>query len=192
MIDYADLKAVKYFTFLPDEVNEILEKVEKDIFKRLDLLRQYKCKNYEQYNERFPHCKMNYHLVIIEELMILNKDKDIMKTLKRCLSVCRATGTYFILTSQRFDANTLDGAVKTNCDLRISFKVKSKIDSMIILDEAGAEQLNEKGRCLFNDNGEFKEVQCFYVLDIEITEQIEKYPKKEIRNEVKLEREWLN
>lgn len=191
--DYADLKQVRDFTFLPDEVYSILDKVEKDIFNRLNKIRNAKCKNYTEYNSKFPQSKINYHVVILEEIMSLNKDKDVMKTLKRCLSVCRATGTYFVLTSQRFDATVIDGAIKTNCDLRISFKVKSKTDSLIILDEVGAENIVDKGRCIFNTDGELQEVQCFYVTNEQIQSEINKYPLKEDNSDlISQEREWFN
>ena len=191
--DYADLKQVRDFTFLPDEVYSILDKVEKDIFNRLNKIRNAKCKNYTEYNSKFPHSKINYHVVVLEEIMSLNKDKDVMKTLKRCLSVCRATGTYFVLTSQRFDATVIDGAIKTNCDLRISFKVKSKTDSLIILDEVGAENIIDKGRCIFNTDGELQEVQCFYVTNEQIQTEINKYPLKEDNSDlISQEREWFN
>lgn len=179
LITYEELANVRDFVFFPDEASTALRKVEADILARLNKIRGVRCKDYNQYNERFPQKKIKYHIVIIEELMSLNKNKEVMEILKRCLSICRSTGTYFVLTSQRFDAGTIEGAVKTNCDIRISFKLKSRTDSMIILDEIGAEQIHAKGRCLFNDNGLLRQIQCFYIDTNKLDDMISHYPKKE-------------
>lgn len=53
---------------------------------------------------------------------------------------------------------------------RIAFKVSSKIDSRIILDAIGAEQLNGKGDALISHNGELIKLQCAFVN----TQEIEK------------------
>lgn len=182
LYDYRNLECVRKFTYDPDDVVPTLQEVERDIFTRLNKIRSKGCRNQLEYNQKYKN-KMKYHIVIIEELMTLCKDKDVMKLLKKCLSVCRATGTYFVLTSQRFDATVIDGAVKANNDIKISFRVANQIDSRVILDENGAELLQAKGRCLYNNYGEVKEIQCFYVDTNEIENMISKYPTKQVQIE---------
>ena len=53
-------------------------------------------------------------------------------------------------------------------DLRIAFRVSSKVDSMVILDRTGAEQLLGRGDMLFSQNNEIIRGQGALVTDEEI------------------------
>ena len=117
--------------------------------------------------------------------MALGKQKEVMEILKRCLSISRATGIYFILTSQRFDITVLDGSIKANHDNRITFKVASEVDSRVILDQKGAELLTEKGRALYYNSGVITEVQTMYVDTEKLDGYLSEFPKKEIKKETK-------
>lgn len=178
LIDYSSLNCVRKFTYEPDEVANVLKEVYSDIFNRLHKIRSKGCRDHLSYNKKNKD-QIKYHLVVIEELMVLGNDKEVMKILKKCLSICRATGTYFVITSQRFDVKTIEGSVKANCDIRLSFMVGNQTDSRVILDAGGAELLQNKGRCIYNRYGILKEIQCFYVDVDEIEDMLSKYPTKQ-------------
>ena len=184
LFSYANLQCVNDFVYEPKNVVPALLKVEKEINNRLIKIRDKGYKNTIEYNK---HCKdkINYHLVIFEELMALGKQKEVMEILKRCLSISRATGIYFILTSQRFDITVLDGSIKANHDNRITFKVASEVDSRVILDQKGAELLTEKGRALCYNSGVITEVQTMYVDTEKLDNYLSEFPKKEIKKETK-------
>lgn len=184
LIDYKDLKSVKSFTYKQEKVLSILEGVYDEINSRLLKIRSKGYRNTIEYNR---HCadKMKYHVVVFEELMPLGKDKAIMGIMKKCLSLGRASGIYFVTTAQRFDSTVIDGAVKANNDQRVSFKVGNRTDSLVILDEVGAELIQNKGRCLYSCCGEIKEVQCFYVnTETELKGYISKFPIKQKQHKV--------
>lgn len=195
LIDYQSLKVTKEFVYRPTEVLDVLDDVETLIETRLHMIRDNGCRNMIQYNKTYPNKKLKYHIVMFEELMAMGKDKKVMAKLKKCLSISRAVGVYFVITSQRFDADTIDGAVKANFDLRLTFRVASEVDSRVILGCNGAEKIKDKGRCLLNTCGEISEVQCFYVdtekLELHLN-KFDKVHKKYSKNIINVDKDAYN
>lgn len=91
-------------------------------------------------------------IVCIDEVWLLKKDNEVMQLLDDISAIGRALGVYLILSMQRPDATVLDGALKNNLNVRISFKQTNKINSKIILDEGGAERLPCPGRGIVKTN----------------------------------------
>jgi DNA segregation ATPase FtsK/SpoIIIE, S-DNA-T family len=67
----------------------------------------------------------------------------------RLAQKARACGMHVILATQSPRKDVCTGLIKTNVPGRISFKVASKLDSRIVLDEGGAECLLPNGDNLF-------------------------------------------
>ena len=68
-----------------------------------------------------------------------------------------------IIATQRPQASIISGAIKTNFPTRIAFKVSSMMDSRVILDRPGANQLIGKGDMLYLQGAEPVRVQCAFV-----------------------------
>ena len=94
-------------------------------------------------------------IVILDEIgdiLLQDKEKELEKILLRLLQKGRAAGIYVIAATQRPSVNIMSGILKANFPARLSFRVGSKIDSQVILDEPGAENLQNKGDALFRNS----------------------------------------
>jgi S-DNA-T family DNA segregation ATPase FtsK/SpoIIIE len=65
----------------------------------------------------------------------------------------RAAGIHLILATQRPEAATFSGLLRSNCPSRIALHVQKSSESKIILDETGAESLLGKGDMLLKGAG---------------------------------------
>ena len=94
---------------------------------------------------------LSYIVIVIEEfadIMALNR-AELEQSITRIAQMARASGIHLVLSTQSPRKDIISGLIKTNIPGRISFKVSSKIDSRIILDESGAERLLNSGDMLF-------------------------------------------
>jgi DNA segregation ATPase FtsK/SpoIIIE, S-DNA-T family len=90
-------------------------------------------------------------VIVVEEfgdLMAVDKN-NVEHAVVRLAQMARACGIHLILAMQSPRKDVVTGLIKTNIPGRISFKVASKMDSRIILDDSGAERLLARGDMLF-------------------------------------------
>jgi S-DNA-T family DNA segregation ATPase FtsK/SpoIIIE len=121
--------------------------------------------------ERVP-ASLPYVVVVIDELADLmhTVGKEVETSIIRICQKARAVGIHLIAATQRPSADVLTGLIKSNMPARISFRVLSHIESMIILDRKGAERLLGKGDMLVYVPGQDAPLraQCTWVSDEEI------------------------
>lgn len=101
-----------------------------------------------------------YILIIIDEfadLIMQDKNNQFYTKLCKLAQKCRAARISIILSTQRPSVNVVDGVIKANFPARISCRVASHVDSKVILDSIGAENLLGKGDALLKDNFRFME-----------------------------------
>ena len=87
-------------------------------------------------------------MVVIDEaadLILYNKTKDFEQLVVRLAQKARAAGIYLVLATQRPSVDVLTGLIKSNFPARVSCKVSTKIDSRVVLDQHGAENLAGRG-----------------------------------------------
>ena len=135
----------------------------KEMEKRYELLKLCGVRNIEGFNHRKkdPHFeasldrdvpdKMHYIVAIIDafaDLMMVSSH-DIETPIARIAQMARAVGIHLILATQRPSREVITGIIKANFPTRISFKVSSRVNSQIVLDESGAETLLGNGDMLF-------------------------------------------
>lgn len=87
-------------------------------------------------------------VVAVDEVALLKREKKIMTAIEDISAIGRALGVYLILSMQRPDAEVLNGKLKNNLTVRLSYKQADKINSRIVLGKAGAEDLTHPGRGL--------------------------------------------
>ena len=135
----------------------------KEMEKRYELLKTTGNRNIESFNTRtidkefeatlgdeIPE-KLSYIVCIVDELadLMMVSSNDIETPIARIAQMARAVGIHLILATQRPSREVITGLIKANFPTRISFKVASRINSQIILDEVGAESLLGNGDMLF-------------------------------------------
>jgi len=101
-----------------------------------------------------------YIVVIVDEfadLIMQDKEKQFHDKLCELARKCRAARMSLILATQRPSVNIISGSIKANFPARIACRVASNVDSRIILDASGAENLFGQGDALLKDNFRFME-----------------------------------
>lgn len=94
-------------------------------------------------------------VVVVEELAdLIMQSGAIEEPLVRLAQKARATGIHLILATQRPDAQTFSGLLRSNIPSRIALTVQKGAESRIILDEVGAEKLLGKGDMLAKLTGQ--------------------------------------
>ena len=101
--------------------------------------------------EKYYYSSQPYIVIVVEEfgdLMAVDKS-NVEQVVVRLAQMARACGIHLILAMQSPRKDVVTGLIKTNIPGRISFKVASKMDSRIILDDSGAERLLANGDMLY-------------------------------------------
>lgn len=122
--------------------------------RRYKIMAQTRTKNIENYNDLMSQNDgdiMPYIVVIIDELadLMMTSGKDVEHYIARLAQKARASGIHLIVATQRPSVDVVTGLIKANLPSRVSFRVGSKIDSKVILDQTGAESLLGRGDMLF-------------------------------------------
>ena len=141
---------------------------------RYELLKDAKVRQLVEYNEKFINRKLNpnnghkflpYIVVVIDEFadLIMQVGKEVETPIARIAQKARAVGIHMILATQRPSANIITGVIRANFPARFAFKVSTGLESRVILDQGGAEQLIGRGDMLISQGNDFERVQCAFV-----------------------------
>ena len=141
---------------------------------RSELLKNAQVRNIKEYNAKFKARQLNpneghrflpYIVLVVDEFadLIMTAGKEVELPIARLAQLARAIGIHLIIATQRPSTNVITGIIKANFPTRVAFKVSSKIDSKIILDGSGAEQLIGRGDMLYSQGNEPVRIQCAFV-----------------------------
>ncbi|EPP36098.1 DNA translocase FtsK [Chlamydia avium] len=127
------------------------------------------------YDKEIPD-KMPFIVGIIDELadLLLSSSQDIETPIIRLAQMARAVGIHLILATQRPSRDVITGLIKANFPSRIAFKVANKVNSQIIIDEPGAENLMGNGDMLVVSPSSFGGIrlQGAYICDEDINKVV--------------------
>ena len=154
---------------------------------RYDLMEKAGTPNLLEYLEKWNAHKLNpqnghrflpYIVVVIDEYsqLVLGTGgpdakahaRSIMTSIISLAQMGRACGIHLIIATQTPRREVVSGMIKANFPMSIAFKTKTNADSMVILDQGGAEDLIGKGDMLLSVDASTERIQCGYISSSEI------------------------
>lgn len=181
---YAQI-AKQFLASLPDEPVIVsksgqaictLNSLCKEMEVRYDLLKMACVRNVQEYNNKFVNRQLNpeighrfipYIVVAIDEYgdFIEERGQDFESPIVQLAQYARAVGIHMIISTKRPTNDIITGAIKANFPTRIAFRLPERIDSQVILDCDGAEELLGNGDMLFRAGKSIDciRVQCAFV-----------------------------
>lgn len=172
----------------PQEAYAALCYLVREMERRYEILKYVGVRNIISFNQRVPDVekeiespleipeKMFYIVCVVDELadLMMVANQDIETPIARIAQMARAVGIHLVLATQRPSREVITGLIKANFPTRIAFKVASRVNSQIILDENGAETLLGNGDMLFLPPGSsnLMRAQGAYIRDEDINKVI--------------------
>lgn len=135
----------------------------KEMTDRYELMQLAGVRNLEGFNEKatrnalpdeVPEAKrvrLPQLVIILDEVadLMMVAAADVEDSIVRLAQLARAAGIHLIIATQKPTTNVITGLIKANVPSRIAFSVSSAIDSRVILDQNGAENLLGNGDMLY-------------------------------------------
>ncbi|HEX9838280.1 MAG TPA: DNA translocase FtsK [Anaerolineales bacterium] len=152
---------------------------------RYRLLEAAHARDLEAYNRKLARKKDSSPLprivVLIDELadLMMSAPDQTEHNLVRLAQMARATGIHLIVATQRPSTDVVTGLIKANFPARLAFAVASGVDSRVILDTSGAENLLGRGDMLFlnPEVGNPIRAQGVMITDMEIERLVSHWQK---------------
>ena len=128
-----------------------------EMMRRYNLFEANGVKNIEDFNEfvdenpELNYKKLHYIVIIIDEFadLMLAAKNEVEESVMRLAQLARAAGMHMLIATQSPRTDVITGLIKANIPSRTALSVSSNVDSRVILDEIGAEELLGKGDLLY-------------------------------------------
>lgn len=143
----------------PKEAASALSWAVSEMERRYLLLKDVKVRSLAKYNavvqaefvDDEKHEPLPYIVIVIDEMadLIMTARAQVEESIARLAQKARAVGIHLIVATQRPSRDIITGVIKSNLTSRICYRVAQMIDSRIVLDQVGAEQLLGRGDMLF-------------------------------------------
>ena len=130
-----------------DEAKEVLSNLLDEMEERQQILGALEARNIAEANEH--GAKLKRIVVVVDELAdLFSTHPETEASIVRLAQKARAVGIHLVLATQRPEAATFSGLLRSNVPSRIAMTVQKSSESRIILDETGAENLLMRGDML--------------------------------------------
>lgn len=131
----------------PDGALAALNGIINEMEERQERLQALGARNIDEANQL--GARLRRIVVIVDELGdLFMTNEDVSVPLIRLAQKARSSGIHLVLATQRPEAATFPGLLRSNIPSRIALTVQKGAESRIILDEQGAESLQGKGDML--------------------------------------------
>lgn len=134
----------------------LLNRLTKIMDDRFSFLEKHGAVDIDHYNneirDKAREPKMFRIVIVVDEMadLMMKGRGQVEEPIVRIAQLGRACGIHLVLATQRPTVNVITGLIKGNILARVAFAVKTAMDSRIILDEVGAENLLGKGDMIFS------------------------------------------
>lgn len=131
----------------PSAAKEMLDELVAEMEARYQVFEKSGVSNIQEAHKK--HLDMPYIVLFIEELadlILANAGHE--ERIIRLAQKARAAGIHLVLATQRPEAKTFSGLIRSNIPARIALTVQKSSESIIILDQPGAEDLLGAGDML--------------------------------------------
>ncbi len=177
----------------------VLEWAVNQMEERYDLLALMQVRSIASYNELGPKSinarleevgdtdrvvptHLPYVVIVVDELadLMMTAGKDIEVLITRLAQKSRAVGIHVVLATQRPSTDVITGLIKANMPTRICFKVTSKVDSRVVMDQNGGDRLLGQGDMLYLPprTAGLIRAQATFVADAEVKRVVEFLAKR--------------
>lgn len=163
----------------PVRAGATLDKLIDIMMRRYDSFDVAGVKNISAYNEKQTakgEATFPYIVLVIDELadLLMVAENRVEDQVQRLAQLARAAGIHMIIATQRPSKQCLSPVIKSNLPVRVAFSVASSADSMVILDQPGAEDLLGRGDMLYQSNdAPTTRIQSAFVSDEEIQKVVQ-------------------
>jgi FtsK/SpoIIIE family len=189
--DYYPFKGIATISKDVSSFNSILDELIKEYQYRDSLLYSKeleKATDAKSVKKLYPHMYKFFQpvFVVIDEYARFSDIKEIQLKIQELVESAGYVNIHIIISTQRPDARTvLPPRIKSNLLARICFTTADKNNSIVILDQEGAEKLGKiEGRAIFLDS-ETNIIQVPYITPQECEDLLQPY-KKENTNDNKI------
>ena len=158
-----------------ERIAGVLRWCTREMERRYKFLEKQAARSIESYNQNQNSQNgeaLPYIVIIVDEIgdLMLSHPDATEKSIARLAQMARAVGMHMVIATQRPSTDVITGLIKANFPARIALSVTSGVDSRVILDQTGAENLLGRGDMLFlsADSAKPRRIQgcCVSVEDV--------------------------
>lgn len=175
---FENIEHVKAVCDTPGQFKPIMKKLMAELDKRGNLLKKY---GVSHINDIPASERPGFIVLVIDEVIVLKKEKEITEDLLQYACLGRAYGMFLILSMQRPCNKSLDTAIRAILNARLGFRSEDKTNSDIS-GTPGAENIpsDEPGRMIFKiDADSLQEVQAPFLSVEEAKKLLSPFKRKD-------------
>lgn len=152
---FAKCGQVANFARDPVQAAAVLGRVFREVERRYELFADCDVVDIGEYNAKHSP-KLHREIVAIDEFSLLRDQAA--DTMENLAALARACGIHLIISTQRPDSKVINGRIKVNVPIVLGLKTLNDINSRIIIDESGLQDLRGRGHGLLRYMGELTEL----------------------------------
>ena len=175
-VEFSDYRPLPHLLRLivvdPAEAVEALEDAVAEMRRRYAALERAGARKLSDYNARVPEAQcLPRLLVVIDEAQAIMQDKEnaeqVIAASKDLAAMGRAAGVHLLYGTQHPLVTVIPSALKANTPTRVALQVRTRVNSMVVLDQPGAEALLGAGDMLVCTGGgaEVQRAQSAFISD---------------------------